>query len=814
MIRLPYANALWPQHRVLVGQSWNGGNTQWQALPMQAAGVRVNGFEVLSYQRVCFPATAMATLRYRWGRLNGALVAPPPGVVGGLWDPTTMSVSVPDLRGLEIRIDVSDPGLAGTPITPPLWQTVYWGQVEYQEVTGYPSSILPYGQVIYHLSDAFFRTKRWALNRHGAFLTGSANTPTMMVNCWGHPGYNAVDGMGHLTGNDASGTQYDPTQNNGQSYNPASNIPSPGDGLYKVDYLTWPGAGYPFTDLQVVNHAVGVVRPFNEPIFKIVGAGSSGKATAGLDVVTGSPWQVRDGDTVYDLVMRICDRRRGRGLVYLDWAPNLSAGIASLVPQLTVAPQFLDDVTYINPQTLIGQQGQMFTSAPSSITIAGANTCGTTVTVDLSGDHRAVPSAFRLGDRDQHRLDYLETVSECLEVLVTLSRYDSTGGTAGGTGVALSLENRWGPLLESAFKALAVNKRTDEAYRPYAQLYGLPRQWIGMISDHNNGSSVAAHRCDYRCGDDGSVIAPGANSAQVTWPNDTSPMMIEVLPDLPLLEGYDYSGAVPARKDGLLETGVPPRRPPLILMRVGTNLYFTGEMVTRPMTIHVSRDGITMMAPEDQSSLAAYRECSDTSAAGTSANLNALYDNWQIGCTVALRLPHRVRFASYGIDPKTGLQVSPIAAHRRRTITHRGCHLWLADAAAIWDIDASQNNGQGLPAKRNALQSSPGSPGVLRDDRGPLAAMHHIASKWYLSERRTATWALRCNGFLGSFPTINADSSAGAPVTYPAIGQTITTLTGGGQLNTVNTPITSVTYDAEHRVTTWQTDWGELDFQR
>ncbi len=47
----------------------------------------------------------------------------------------------------------------------------------------------------------------------------------------------------------------------------------------------------------------------------------------------------------------------------------------------------------------------------------------------------------------------------------------------------------------------------------------------------------------------------------------------------------------------------------------------------------------------------------------------------------------------------------------------------------------------------------------------------------------------------------------------PSLGQVVHNLTASGQTWVIDTPITSMHFDAEKNVTTWMTDWSDLDFE-
>ncbi len=149
---------------------------------------------------------------------------------------------------------------------------------------------------------------------------------------------------------------------------------------------------------------------------------------------------------------------------------------------------------------------------------------------------------------------------------------------------------------------------------------------------------------------------------------------------------------------------------------------------------------------------------------------------------------------------------------RKRVLRHDGLHLWLAPVQSIWSLDSTTGSlALGHTARRSAAASGAG-PGLLRDDRNALAALHNLAWSWYGGVRRTARWTLRCCGLLPSFSSYDEDGGL-ATIAYPTIGRLVTNLSANGEVHQINTPITSVRYDNEAGQTTWATDWGELDIR-
>lgn len=771
-INLPFQNQAYPLVRVLTSPAFNLGAGQggWTIQPMWSE--KTTGLELINCSRVAIPATGEAQLRYRFGSIDGRMV----GVQGAPATSATTAEAI-DLAGYEIRIQMASAVAAGET---PAWRTVWWGQCEYQKDMLLPGAEYPAGDRIYYCVDGFARTRRWMLNRHAAYVvaTGFPGSTAGLDLSPGHPGYNVgQDGR-------AIGNKY----NSGETVNPT------GDTGGDAKCHTWQGStdSDPWTDLEVIEHALRVTRPKGEPIMSVVGFDGTASATSGTTWLSDSkgPWPVNDGESAFDLVSRVCRSQRGRGSVFLVWADDVSAPTGTLSPRLVVTPQVVDDVVYAGAVALGASP-----PTPANVTLPGATTAGSTVDVDLIGDHRALPNAFRLGDRDQHRYDYVESYGEPIEVAVTLSYFDYDG-VAGENN--RSLEKRWTSAAETAFAALEGTARTDESWKYVWNLHGLPRQWGFVVADGDGGTS---HRCDYRCDDSGTVGAVVVDAIR-----DTSPLMVQVLPDLPLFEGYDYTAATPVSKGGSsggLDTGEPSRRPPMVLIRTTDDRYLKGEETSRALSLQVTRDGIYAYNSTEVNETGG-RFVSDTGE----SSLGATYDYTALAFTVGIRLPHRVRIASYAEGK------AATTAKRKLTIYHPDIHLWLVDAGCIWDLDAENRDSDGCPGRREAMAGTNGFPKASRDDRSRLVALHALAKSWYLVSRQTAQWGLKACGFLPSFESMtDPETEATEVIPYPTLGQLVRTMNAGGQVRELNTPITSVRYDHQSGETFWATDWAELDFK-
>ena len=770
-IVLPLRNERYPLLRVLTSSGFNlgAGVGGWQVQPMNSKRPRGYGFEVLNWSRVALPAVGEATLRYRFGRVDGDLVgiqsaAQVTSLLAGNGPSQAIEgLSAPDLRGAEVRIQAAPAVADGLT---PAWRTVWWGQVEIQEDETWPGAAYPTGQRVYRCADGLARTRRWMLDRHAfierspggtdVFYPSFAGALDTFGGCQGHPGYNAmVDGA--LRGNrDSAGSR---------THNPTLDV---GGG-----YIVHGRPGSPLTttwnDLQVVEHALRVTRPKGEPLMSVVGYNGTVSATSGTTWLSqsASSWPVSDDESAFGMVARVCRRQRGRGMAWVDWADDTADPTGPLAVRLAVAPMVAGDVP-------VGYNGSFQAPLP------GAASAVSIATVDLIGDHRLDATGFRLGQPDQHTYHAVESVGERIEVVATLSVLDT------------SLAKRFTTQADTAFNALDSAKRTDDAWLAVLHNWGIPRAWEWVAGDHDGGSF---HRIDYRCDDAGRCIPPGFGTFL-----DSSPLTVEILPDLPLLVGYDYSGATAVRGGGT-ETGTPARRAPLILVRTALGRYLKGDEIGRPLTLQIDGDGITVYHSND---IATGSRVFGSVVAGTT-----LYVSAALGVTVALRTPNPVRMRSYA-DGHTA-----DTARRKLTIRHPGLHLWLADYAAIWDIDTALRNSHGSPARyRAAGGTNDALPGVIRDDRPALAVLHAMACSWYLTARRTASWTLRACGFLPDFERVtDVATQATTTVTYPRLGQLITTIAAGGQTYTLGTPVSSISYDAEDGATTWETDWPGLDFQ-
>lgn len=784
----------------------SSGPGDWEQLtmiePPRRNQIGGNGFYLLSFDRPCLPEIGRAAFGLHFGRIDGRITGVAADsmqatVDGGAWNNSLQRIDAPDLGGFEIRIQKASQ-------TADDWRTVWWGTCETHSDAGWPGADIPAGDRVYSCADALFRLTRAQLDRHG-YASSEGGSLVTIGNLRGHPGYNtAVGREGRTAGNLLMG---------GSTWTPDA---ATSGSAYPISayYHTWAGASStiqrPWTDLEALQHALATTRRKGDPLFIISGSG------AALDRLGGaSAWAVADGDTCMSLLTRILKRERGRGLAYLSWVDDVANPEGPIQARITVSPQNPLDINYTDPVT------------GSTVTIVGSYTTGTNASpVNLIGDHRNVAELYRLGDKAQFKLDALETVGEAIEVLSSLCVQDGQTGAAPNLS-GRSLIRRFTDADQTAFRALTTAKqRISERWKNVYQVYGPPLSWDFYVADGNGAASVPLSRCDYRCaGEDdyagivtphgtailnGGILVPdqvGLNGVV----EKTSPLLYTLLDDIPIYDGWDYRTATPVRWDAQEQVSAPSRKPLLAFMRTAANQYYTFDELSAltgsGLTVRV--DGQQLWIYNQADAGTGLRMVGDT----TLANLGpSSFDYNQIVVTVGIRLPHRVRFYS-------GLPLDNKDCKRKSTIYQPNHHLWLAHPGAIWDVDATTGDlgATGHTPRRKAAAGTSDMPGILRDDRSALAYLHYLTWDWYSTERRTAQWGLRCFGVGGTFeafqgsavPTNGTEPSG---YNYPTLGQVVTDMFANGETHHLNTPITKVSYNNQQGITTWVTEWQNLDY--
>jgi len=749
---LPIGNHVLPLIRVLHRKDWRGSEASaggWQQLMMLPDGMRLGGFELLSCSRGLLPHVGRAVLRYQFGRFGRQVIGSSAATNERFQAGATAWDSSIDSLAL--------PDLRNHEIRiqaardPGDDSTPAWRTVWW----GYVSTVEEFGWAASGIPSGhrLYHCVDGFWRTKSWFMNrhGFYAGAGQFADCVGHPGYNVGSRVpGRLAGNMET-TAATWTTTSGAS----------------ARYHTWQGNAW--TDHQAVDNALVIGRPKGQPLWKLSGA-------TGL-FAGENAWPVSDKLTVWDFVNTVCRRGRGLGAVLPTWDDDSGSPLGALTCRLQCFAQIAPNIAYINPV-----DGGLEV-------IEGATALSTTTTVDIIGDHRLIDGSLSLGDAEKYRVDYLETEGEQIEVMVTLGNIDGT------------LVAGWTDAESAAFRDLASTKRTDERYNQVYHLQRLSRAFDGSVGNGNGGGNSSAN---YGCSDSGAITA-GATGF--------SPVMIEVLNELPAFEGYSYVGATPVRWDAQAESafaGQTTRLSALPWIRTKDGRYRRPEDPKHPkdlsLRVQFLRDGIVIGNPSDYGT--GQRVIGDTAY----ATLASAYAWSAVVITVGIRLANRVRMAS-----------GNAAASRRMKIPGEELHLWLAHPGAIWDLQGSTENSDGFQPRRDAGAPSAGY-GILRDDRDKLARRHHLAVAWYgpifessgakagnrttASDRRSVSYALRDCALLDGFVV-----DGGALVAYPQLGHVITQIDANGQRLGVNTPLSVVTYDHQAGVSSLATDWADLEMQ-
>jgi hypothetical protein len=714
-------NQHWPLFRVLVMPPghWTDSKQPWEILPAAARWDiygAASGYEFLRSRRVALPDLGIAQFRFRFGRIDGKLY----GVdsLGG----------ARDLSHYAVRIQAAsapsnEQVQAGFKTETLRWGTVWVGTIEHQQDSFLPGANYQTGDRIYHCEDLLGVTKRWAMQSHGYDFDGDAGV------CRGHPGYNRRDGDGALSGNRG--------QDNFIFFDDA-----PTSGSYTH---TVAGQGDLWTDAESLTNALFSARSKGSPVFTVQDA---------CGLLNGQEaWDVDDNDCAWDVLNRICQRQRGRGVVFSDWADDVIDSLGNLSLNLAVRAQSLENIVYTKP------------SAGGIETILGANATGTAVNIDLEGDHRIVPGSFRLGGRAQHQVDYLETPGERIEVVIT-------GGYPDGLW-----EEKWSIGSAVAFDALGPDERRSDKYDLVYHLHG-HKNGFRFFAGNGDGSGTN-HVFDYRC------VNGGIGQPSSSVLPESSLATAEILENLPI----PTDPAPGARFT---------RSSPLLLMKIEDDKFIDGrrhlglELRIREDGFHISKNDW-----DDEG----YRYVGDMAM----PTQKAAYDYTGLSLTYAIKLPHRVMYSTGDRETSGRRLVLPIAKDMR---------LWLLSNDAVTGLDL-ENGGltNGYPPERGVLGSLGGTTyRILRDDRDRLARRHFLAWSWYGVARQTITYQMKGCMLLPSFE-VEDERGVRSEVTYPRLGQVIDTVQAGGVANVSNTPITGVDYDNEIGVSTLESDWSDLDLR-
>ena len=690
--------------------------TYWNADTPEEVGSETsyNGVYFEECTRQALPGIGEALLTMDYGTIDGVRVEPL------------------DLLGMHVRIQAARKPTDETQT--PTWRTIWIGRCEWQDDSISAASAVRRGTRTYRCVDLLRSyMAAYPMDRHANYLLTADLA-------YGHPGYN----YDRDTPNVASGNK-DST---------GASIGGPDATAIACFGINDSGAGRttaPWTDAEIAANIMLLRRSSGDPVFDL-------DAAPGM-LDGASPIQVNETDMAWDVLTRLLDRRRGKGIAFLCWEDDSATPDGAIDVKLCVRPQLHTSLTYTYP-------------AGNDVTIPGADAnAAYQIAVDLEGDQRVVDGVLTIRGTEDSALDELTTESERIEVAVTASGADGT------------LAYRWSDGLETAWEALDTAEDPEAAeaiYRPVLQYFGVKR--VASLN-YKNGDNAGDARADYWTSTDGALSIAHATV--------TAPQMIEVMDDLPIYEGYDLTApAESAAKDGK-----PRRMKPLVLVRTTANRFILPkEYLESGARLDIDDDGIWCEWGGDEEN--GTRAIRDTYVGTTDRTITEA----SLTLTIGLRMPQRVRFGSVIVSG---------AIRRRRTIRVPDLHLWVGHPGAIWDLDRSTENDDGCNAQR--IGGTVGAIGgtILRDDRAALARIHYLAWEWYRSDsgRQSATWALRDCGLLPSWRDL-----AGTETPWPQLGQLATTLRAAGESHTLNTPISRVIYRNRDGVTEWSTDWMEFDY--
>jgi hypothetical protein len=525
------------------------------------------------------------------------------------------------------------------------------------------------------------------------------------------------------------------------------------------DSTNIPAFGYPdavagrtaklWRDYVSLENVMGLRRSAGDPLFPIdFSIASLDDNDTNLNGST--PFPVRESDMAWDVVNRMLDRKRGRTVAWLDWVDDVATPDGNLAVKLVVRPQIDESTSYIYGSSFFVLQGR--DAFP-----------GESITVDLTGDQRLDDSSFEVISNNDSVADELTSEGEQIETVVTASGEDAT------LLKAATAE------LEAAWVAADDDVKAQAVFRPVLQCFRLIRS---ANPSYKNGDGAGDQRADFWTDDVGGVTIAHTSVA--------APSTVEVMDDLPLYEGYDYILATPAPAEAGDADGKPRRRKPMVMIRNSANRFVTDED-EGGATVSVDRNGIWVEWSDDAGDNAGQRK------------LDGADLDWeQLTLTVGLRMPQRPRITS---------AISG-TVRRRKTIRVSDAHLWIAHPGAIWDLDTSTEDNDGSNARRVGGTVDGVGGKILRDDREAIAHVHFLAWEWYRSDkaRLSCTWALRDCGLLPTWKDL-----AGNDVPFPRLGQCLSRLIANGNEYEPKTPITSVRYDNAAGLTTWTTEWTELD---
>lgn len=711
---------------------------EWQDAVMFANST-LGGFVLESAQQGAFPVIQGAVIEFQSGAFY-------PIGAGDI-----VTVEAPDLINQEVFIAARrpDPGERDPENEWEGWEGIYWGVVNYQLDNVAPAaSLTPQGLRKYFCVDIASQFQYKQLNHHGyaGYDPGSVTPDITLFNISNNPGYNSAtnaslgaSGISSIAGNkDKAGNSYD---NNGAIVE----LHTQSDG---ENSLFW-------TDLDAIDHAISSTMGPEKREWAFVD--HTGSLEDSISV-----WEVNDGEPVWNLINRILDRKRGRGQAVFEWIDDeredVSEGqlpIEPTSPSIAIYPATEEDITYIKPAD--GSTG----------TIIGAVEAETTRAFSLINFPLA-PDMFEYNTRGTNQVDFLETYSEPIEIVGTVSYEDGI------------LINGWRADNQVDWEGATDEAKKLERYRDVFQSHEIPPSWDGTIGAAL--SSIA----------DTSTIGWGTSGENAQFLEiPINPTMVKILPNLPLYSDIDYSLS-PPKKYGDSSDAVKLRRQMTVKFLINSGSSALDDEWTELPTIGVN--GFL-----ENGSILHYEQHNGQRIIGDISNEGTLHSTDNLAFTLNFQLPNKLSCTTG--DPN---------GNRRIRFYVPGQKLELVDALAIWSIDS---NGKAVRNCEGTAFLGPNNDfAVMRDDRDTLTRLHSTLVHWFVDRRDNVDFTIKRDcALLRTYPSAGAENTVEL-IEYPRAGELLTSLEANAQTYEPRTPITQVTYNHQGGGTTFSTDWVDLDF--
>lgn len=783
----PLFNSEPPEFRVLYRASFGASEgptddasisaTDWTTL-VQPPDIATGGVELIHIRRRSLPEIGTAEFRYLYGKFAGGNI-----------------IKGPDLKRWEVRLQLRPFGSTDEAD----WKTEFWGYVDVQEDQFLAGSTTAQGSTVYRCVDGFARATKWFMNRHGmdGRLANVGGDVYVRPELYGNPGYNyqlATDGP--VLGNKSR-----------WSYQRGSSL---------VMAHTWQGAFasadpnnnlYKWSEWDAILHACRATRPTGEPEFKLLEGSAEGYGMF-------NPIDVNPSTSVFDFVTGRTRRNRGLGVVTPWWVDKPSGAIQV---GFKVTPPYKDNVFYADPVTGAASYGYVTGSDSAGTTYL--NEAGLPLLV-LQGNHQVIDRMMNWSDSETHLHDYVETVGEQMEIVVTLSYKNNTDKDYYDPAKTKCLQARWSSTDATSFEALPTKSRIMQYWDFVWQSHGLPRDWYGQAGDgYTLGTS---HRVDWSCADDGTLFVPGNAEAYIA-----SACMVEVQGSLPFYQGYKYDGATPVRTDNSQQQGAPSRRPMVVylnLVDTSDRWYlpngqmpsdlpdpkFTPQAAGFSPEVTIHSDAMMVMSRLGMELGLRY-------FANKASAIGSIYDVSQLAFTVSLKMPYRVRMCTTTVSTDApNLPAGKLKdwkkAKRSKTVYVPGTHLWLADYQAIYDL--KQNDyvvEQGFAPLRGALGSTNTAPALLRDDRRRLVIYHTMIATWYMTPRRRVVFGFKTCALMNQQMIKDGNWATPVSFNFPKMGDYQHQLSASGQTLDVGTVVTGIDYEHQAGETRFETDWYDIE---